>query len=46
MIYVPIGGKHKSLGDISVAHGGSAWGAGTITGGDGNISIIILTFMN
>ncbi len=35
MIYVPIGGKHKSLGDISIAHGGSAWGAGTITGGDG-----------
>lgn len=26
MIYVPIGGKHKSLGDISIAHGGSAWG--------------------
>ena len=32
MIYVTIGGKHKGLGDISQVHGGSAWGAGTITG--------------
>ncbi len=28
MIYVTIGGKHKLLGDITQANGGSAWGAG------------------
>ena len=25
----------EGLGDISQVHGGSAWGAGTITGADG-----------
>ncbi len=34
MIYVPLGGKKKSSGELSV-HGGSAWGAGTIAGPDG-----------
>ena len=36
MIYVTIGGKHKGLGDLNSVHGGSAWGSGTISGGDGN----------
>jgi NAD(P)H dehydrogenase (quinone) len=35
MIYVSIGGKHKGLSDITQIHGGSAWGAGTVTGPDG-----------
>ncbi len=35
MIFVPMGGKSQFLGDISEAHGGSPWGAGTITGPDG-----------
>lgn len=34
MVYVPIGAKTKLLGDMNL-HGGSAWGSGTITGGDG-----------
>lgn len=36
MIYVTIGGKHKALSRISEVHGGSAWGAGTISGADGS----------
>lgn len=32
MIYVPIGSKHKILGNVSQVHGGSAYGAGCITG--------------
>ena len=34
LIYVPLGGKFKNLGELS-AHGGSAWGAGTLSGSDG-----------
>lgn len=36
MIYVTIGGKHNNLKNISEVHGGSAWGAGTVTGADGS----------
>lgn len=36
MTYVTIGGKHKGLGNVSEVHGGSAWGAGTVTGADGS----------
>ena len=32
MIYVPMGGKFEGIGDNSVVHGGSSWGAGTIAG--------------
>jgi NAD(P)H dehydrogenase (quinone) len=35
MIYVTIGGKHKGLGSHEV-HGGSPWGSGTVSGGDGS----------
>ena len=40
MIYVTMGGKHKGLGDLNSIHGGSAYGAGTISGGDGNKLLI------
>jgi NAD(P)H dehydrogenase (quinone) len=33
--FVPIGYKNKRLGDLSEVHGGSPWGAGTISGADG-----------
>ncbi|CAF1028773.1 unnamed protein product [Brachionus calyciflorus] len=33
--FVPIGYKSQKLGDNSDIHGGSPWGAGTITGADG-----------
>ena len=36
MIYVPMGFTHPSLFDNSVAHGGSAYGPGTLTNGDGS----------
>ena len=36
MIYVTIGGKHKLLGNTTEVHGGSAWGAGTLSGSDGS----------
>lgn len=36
MIYVTIGGKHNSLKNLTEVHGGSAWGAGTISGPDGS----------
>jgi NAD(P)H dehydrogenase (quinone) len=36
MIYVTIGSKHNSLKNINEVHGGSAWGAGTISGADGS----------
>ena len=34
LIYVPLGGKFKNLEEFS-AHGGSPWGAGTLSGYDG-----------
>ena len=33
--FVPIGYKCAKLTDIQAIHGGSPWGAGTITGSDG-----------
>lgn len=38
IIYVPFGYKSAfaQLSDLSEVHGGSAWGAGTITAGDGS----------
>lgn len=35
IIYVPLGYKHvfSQLTNLSEVHGGSAWGAGTLTGG-------------
>ncbi len=36
MNFVPIGYKNKNLGDLSSVHGGSPWGAGTISGADGS----------
>ena len=35
MVYVPFGYKNKNLGNITEVHGGSAYGAGTVTGADG-----------
>ena len=35
MVYVPLGYKNKKLGDLTEIHGGSAYGAGTISGPDG-----------
>ena len=34
--YVPIGYKNPKLGDNTQVHGGSPWGAGTITNSDGS----------
>jgi len=34
--FVPIGYKSGKLGDNTAIHGGSPWGAGTITGADGS----------
>ncbi|KAJ1986139.1 hypothetical protein H4R33_003538 [Dimargaris cristalligena] len=36
MIYVPLGYTHPNLQDNSEVIGGSAWGAGTVAGGDGS----------
>lgn len=36
IIFVPIGYKHPALSDISEVRGGSPYGAGTISGGDGS----------
>jgi NAD(P)H dehydrogenase (quinone) len=36
MIYVPLGAKAKCLSTVNEVHGGSAWGAGAIAGGDGS----------
>ncbi|KAJ1919613.1 hypothetical protein H4219_001861 [Mycoemilia scoparia] len=36
IIYVPLGYRHPNLSDISEVIGGSAYGAGTITDGDGS----------
>lgn len=35
IIYVPIGFQNKELSDIATVGGGSAWGGGTVAGGDG-----------
>lgn len=35
MIYVSFGAKHRGLSDDTHPHGGSPWGAGTLTGADG-----------
>ncbi len=34
--FVPLGYKNPKLFDLSVPHGGSPWGAGTIAGPDGS----------
>jgi multimeric flavodoxin WrbA len=36
MIYVPMGGKFDGIMENTVVHGGSSWGAGTISFGDGS----------
>ncbi|KAJ1726273.1 hypothetical protein LPJ61_005301, partial [Coemansia biformis] len=36
IIYVPFGYAHPNLFDNSEVIGGSAWGAGTLAGGDGS----------
>lgn len=38
IIFVPLGYKHTfgQLSNLSEVHGGSAWGAGTLAGGDGS----------
>lgn len=36
MVYVPIGYSCDKLFDLSAAHGGSPYGAGTLAGGDGS----------
>ncbi len=50
LLFVPLGGKSQFLSDISEVHGGSPWGAGTITGPDGKRPISagelkVLTFL-
>ncbi|KAJ1932911.1 hypothetical protein EC988_009297, partial [Linderina pennispora] len=36
IVYVPLGFKNPNLSDNSEVVGGSAWGAGTVAGGDGS----------